>query len=139
MTANSPSFKDLDNLENKIKLDITSEQQKIRHNQNNELQNYFYMVDDLKTDSALAKQSFKMISTNIEKLEKVITEWFKEVQDEFKSMHLLYTTKEEHEVIKKEVTDIKATHNKVISWLVGTVATIFIAFLILLFNFHDKI
>lgn len=63
---------DLNNLEKSIKLDITTEQQQIRHNQNNELQKYYNMVDDLKTDSALSKQSFTTMTKSIEKLEQVV-------------------------------------------------------------------
>lgn len=63
---------DLNNLEKSIKLDITKEQQQIRHNQNNELQKYYNMVDDLKTDSALSKQSFTTMTKSIEKLEQVV-------------------------------------------------------------------
>lgn len=40
-----------------------------------------------------------------------------------------FATKEEHKSNKVEIELIKSTHSKVISWLIGTVATIFIAFL----------
>lgn len=60
---------DLDTLE----LKITKEQQQIRHNQNNELQKYYNIVDDLKTDSALSKQSLTNMTNSIEKLERVVT------------------------------------------------------------------
>ena len=61
---------DLDTLE----LKITKEQQQIRHNQNNELQKYYNIVDDLKTDSALSKQSLTNMTNSIEKLERVVTD-----------------------------------------------------------------
>jgi len=38
------------------------------------MQNYFNVVDELKTDSALSKQSLQHMTTSIEKLEKVVTD-----------------------------------------------------------------
>ena len=122
MTAINKS--DLDSLE----LKITKDQQQIRHNQNNELQKYYNIVDELKTDSALSKQSLANMTNSIEKLEKVVIDWFKEMKDELKLMHNVFATKEEHQANKIEITEIKATHGKVISWLIGTVATILMAF-----------
>lgn len=123
MTAINKS--DLDTLE----LKITKEQQQIRHNQNNELQKYYNIVDDLKTDSALSKQSLTNMTNSIEKLEKVVTDWFKEIKDEFKAMNTIFATKVEHQANKVEIESIKATHSKVMTWLIGTVGTIFLAFL----------
>lgn len=120
---------DLNNLETKIKLDVSKEQQELRHWDRSKMQNYFNVVDELKTDSALSKQSLQNMTTSIEKLEKVVTDWFKEIKDEFKTMHTVFATKEEHLINKNEIQEIKATHSKVISWLIGTVATIFVTFL----------
>jgi len=130
MTEKPINKSDLDTLE----LKITKDQQQIRHNQNNELQKYYNMVDDLKTDSALSKQSLQHMTTSIEKLEKVVTDWFQEIKDEFKTMHTVFATKEEHLINKNEIQEIKSTHSKVISWLIGTVATIFVTFLWLIIN-----
>ena len=123
MTAINKS--DLDSLE----LKITKDQQQIRHNQNNELQKYYNIVDELKTDSALSKQSLANMTNSIEKLEKVVTDWFKEIKEEFKAMNTVFATKVEHQANKLEIESIKATHSKVITWVIGTVGTIFIAFL----------
>lgn len=123
MTAISKS--DLDTLE----LKITKEQQQIRHNQNNELQKYYNIVDDLKTDSALSKQSLTNMTNSIEKLERVVTDWFKEIKDEFKAMNTIFATKVEHQANKVEIESIKATHSKVITWVIGTVGTIVVAFM----------
>ena len=120
---------DLNNLETKIKLDVSKEQQELRHWDRSKMQNYFNVVDELKTDSALSKQSLQHMTTSIEKLEKVVTDWFQEIKDEFKTMHTVFATKEEHLINKNEIQEIKATHSKVISWLIGTVATIFVTFL----------
>ena len=120
---------DLNNLETKIKLDVSKEQTELRHWDRAKMQNYFNVVDELKTDSALSKQSLQNMTTSIEKLEEVVTDWFKEIKDEFKTMHTVFATKEEHLINKNEIQEIKATHSKVISWLIGTVATIFVTFL----------
>lgn len=120
---------DLNNLETKIKLDVSKEQTELRHWDRSKMQNYFNVVDELKTDSALSKQSLQSMTTSIEKLEEVVKEWFKEIKDEFKTMHTVFATKEEHLINKNEIQEIKATHSKVISWLIGTVATIFVTFL----------
>ena len=120
---------DLNNLETKIKLDVSKEQTELRHWDRSKMQNYFNVVDELKTDSALSKQSLQHMTTSIEKLEKVVTDWFQEIKDELKTMHTVFATKEEHLINKNEIQEIKATHSKVISWLIGTVATIFVTFL----------
>jgi len=120
---------DLNNLETKIKLDVSKEQTELRHWDRSKMQNYFNVVDELKTDSALSKQSLQHMTTSIEKLEKVVTDWFQEIKDEFKTMHTVFATKEEHKANKVEIELIKSTHSKVISWLIGTVATIFVTFL----------
>lgn len=119
---------DLNNLETKIKLDISKEQTDLRHWDRSKMQSYFNIVDELKTDSALSKQSLTNMNNSIEKLEEVVKEWFKEIKDELKLMHNVFATKEEHQANKIEINDIKATHGKVISWLVGTIATILITF-----------
>ena len=65
---------DLANLEKSIKLEISKEQTELRHEDRNKLQEYYYMVDDLKTDSALSKQSFLTMTKSIEKLEQAVIE-----------------------------------------------------------------
>lgn len=117
MTEKAINQSDLNTLE----LKITKEQQQIRHNQNNELQKYYNMVDDLKTDSALSKQSFTIMTKSIEKLEQVVVDGFKEIREEFKSMNTIFATKVEHQANKLEIETIKATHSKVITWVIGTV------------------
>lgn len=120
---------DLNNLETKIKLDISKEQTDLRHWDRSKMQSYFNIVDELKTDSALSKQSLTNMNNSIEKLEEVVKEWFKEIKDELKLMHNIFATKEEHQANKVEIESIKATHSKVMTWLIGTVGTIFLAFL----------
>ncbi len=120
---------DLNNLETKIKLDISKEQTDLRHWDRSKMQSYFNIVDELKTDSALSKQSLTNMTNSIEKLERVVTDWFKEIKEEFKAMNTIFATKVEHQANKVEIESIKATHSKVMTWLIGTVGTIFLAFL----------
>lgn len=120
---------DLNNLETKIKLDVSKEQTELRHWDRAKMQNYFNVVDELKTDSALSKQSFTIMTKSIEKLEQVVVDGFKEIREEFKSMNTIFATKVEHQANKLEIETIKATHSKVITWVIGTVWTIFLAFL----------
>ncbi len=120
---------DLNNLETKIKLDISKEQTDLRHWDRSKMQSYFNIVDELKTDSALSKQSLTNMTNSIEKLERVVTDWFKEIKEEFKAMNTIFATKVEHQANKVEIESIKATHSKVITWVIGTVGTILLAFL----------
>lgn len=112
---------DLQNLEIRVKSDISKEQTELRHEDRKKLQEYYYMVDDLKTDSALSKQSFATMTKSIEKLEQVVVDGFKEIREEFKSMNTIFATKVEHQANKLEIETIKATHSKVITWVIGTV------------------
>lgn len=128
MVSKAITQTDLNNLETRIKLDVSKEQTEYRHWDRAKMQTYYNIVDDLKTDSALTKQSLTNMTNSIEKLEKVVIDWFKEMKDELKLMHNIFATKEEHQANKLEITEIKATHRKVISWLIGTVATILMAF-----------
>ena len=129
MVTKAVTQADLANLEKSIKLEISKEQTELRHEDSNKLQEYYYMVDDLKTDSALSKQSFLTMTKSIEKLEQAVIEWFKDIREEFKVMHNVFTTKVEHQANKVEIQEIKETHKKVITWLIWTVWTIFITFL----------
>lgn len=117
MTERPINKSDLDTLE----LKITKDQQQIRHNQNNELQKYYNMVDDLKTDSALSKQSFTNMTKSIDEMKQMMKDLSKEIKEEIKSMHSIFATKVEHQANKDEIEIIKATHSKVITWVIGTV------------------
>lgn len=120
---------DLANLEKSIKLEISKEQTELRHEDRKKLSDCIWVVDTLKTDSALSKQSHITMVENQEELKEMMKEWFKEIKSEFKSMYDIFATKIEHQANKVEIESIKATHSKVMTWLIGTVGTIFIAFL----------
>lgn len=44
-------------------------------------------------------------------------------------MNTIFATKVEHQANKVEIESIKATHSKVITWVIGTVGTIVVAFM----------
>lgn len=105
MVTKTPNHSDLQNLKNEIKLEITTEQQKIRHNQNNELQKYYNIVDDLKTDSALNKQSLATMERSINEIKEMMKELSKDIKDEIKSIKSEFVTKSELEPIREKQKD----------------------------------
>ena len=119
MAIKAVSQCDLDTLE----LKITKEQQQIRHNKNNELQKYYNIVDDLKTDSALSKQSFINMTNSIEKLELMMIKEFWEIKEEIKSIKSGFVTKQELEPIKEK----QKSHDDTIAWVVRGIVVGFIS------------
>ena len=61
------------------------------------------------------------MTNSVDEIKILIKEFQKEVKGEFKAMHDIFATKEEHKENKIEIESIKATHWKIISWVVGTV------------------
>lgn len=121
--ATNVTQNDLANLEKSIKLDITTEQQKIRHNQNNELQKYYNMVDDLKTDSALNKQSLATMEKSINEIKEMMKELSKDIKDEIKSIKSEFVTKEELDPIKEK----QKSHDEIISRVVWAIVLSFLS------------
>ena len=128
MVTKAITQSDLNALEKSIKLEINKEQTELRHEDRKKLSDCIWVVDTLKTDSALSKQSHITMVENQEELKEMMKEWFKEIKEDFKSMYNIFVTKEEHKANKVEIESIKATHWKIITWVVGTVWTIVIAF-----------
>lgn len=123
MVTKTPNHSDLQNLENRIKLEITTEQQKIRHNQNNELQKYYNMVDDLKTDSALNKQSLATMEKSINEIKEMMKELSKDIKDEIKSIKSEFVTKDELDPIKEK----QKSHDEIISRVVWAIVLSFLS------------
>ena len=92
---------DLNSLELKIKKDNIEE----RHNLDNKLWTYFFKVDEMVTKQAVNDNILETMTASITKLEKVVTEWFKEIKDDFKWMSNTFATKEDH---KENVSKISA-------------------------------
>lgn len=80
------------------------------------------MPPNTNTEIALIKQAMDFQNKEISEIKKILLEFIDSANDKF-------ATKEEHKANKVEIELIKSTHSKVISWLIGTVATIFVTFL----------
>ena len=65
---------DLANLEKSIKLEISKEQTELRHEDRKKLSDCIWVVDTLKTDSALSKQSHITMVENQEELKEMMKE-----------------------------------------------------------------
>lgn len=110
MAIKSITQNDLDNLWNKIKLEISEDQRKIRHETNNKIQWDYDKMDDrihhYDTDLKLTKQY-------LNSMEKIIEKWLSEIKDEIKSIKNEFVTKsdlnpikakqDEHEVVIKRI------------------------------------
>lgn len=82
-----------------LQVKINKEQQDARHQQNNKIQELSFMIDDIKTDNTLLKQT-----TNIMK------EDIKEIKDDIKKLSIdlkeTFVTKEAHNETKNKVNSI---------------------------------
>jgi len=67
---------------------------------------------------------------DIEEIKVMLKEIVKSLPTTYVSKDELIPIKSENQANKFEIQEIKATHNKVITWLIGTVGTIFLAFLV---------
>ena len=119
---------DLNALEKSIKLEINREQTELRHEDRKKLSDSIWIVDELRTDNSLTKQSLENMEKKQDEMMVMMKEWFKEIKYELNTMYAIFATKEEHKSNKIEIESIKATHWKIITWVVGTVWTIVIAF-----------
>lgn len=95
---------DLLNLENKIKLDINTEQMEIRHDTAKKIELFFHKVDDVETTAAVHDNILKNMATNLEKLEKAVTNWFEKINNKIDSFPDKFATKQEH---KENVSQIE--------------------------------
>ena len=96
---------DLANLENKIKIEISKEQTELRHEDRKKLSEAVWKVDDLKSKELLNDNIIKTMTASIEKLEKAVTVWFKEVNSKIDWFQDKFATKEDH---KENVSKISA-------------------------------
>lgn len=117
MVAKQVTFLDLSNLENKI----TKEQTELRHEDRKKLSDCIWVVDTLKTDSALSKQSLDNMEKKQDELKEMMKDGFREIKEELKIMYTIFATKEETRANNAEIQAIKDTHSKVITWVIGTV------------------
>ena len=73
MVTKAITQSDLQNLENKIKIEISKEQTELRHEDRKKLTEAVWKVDDLKSKELLNDNIIKTMTASIEKLEKAVT------------------------------------------------------------------
>jgi len=129
MVTKAITQSDLNALEKSIKLEINREQTELRHEDRKKLSDSIWIVDELRTDNALTKQSLENMEKKQDEMMVMMKEWFKEIKYELNTMYVIFATKEEHKASKTEIQEIRNTHSKIITWVIGTVGTIFIALL----------
>lgn len=98
---------DLNNLEIRIKSDISKEQTELRHEDRKKASNYYFKVDELEKSSAVNSNTLKYMTESIEKLERVVTEWFKEVNQKIDWFQTKFATKEEHKENGAKISKIE--------------------------------
>lgn len=96
MVTKAPNHSDLQNLENRIKLEIREQEKQDRHNLDNKLWTYFFKVDELDKKSAVNDNILKTMTSNIEKLEQAVTEWFEKMTNKIDWFQDKFATKEDH-------------------------------------------
>lgn len=114
---------DLANLENKIKIEISKEQTELRHEDRKKLSDCVWVVDSLKTDSALSKQSFTTMEKNQEELKVMIKELTSYIKEEMKAMHNVFATKEDLAPIKEK----QKSHDEIINRVVWGIVIAFLS------------
>jgi len=93
---------DLQSLENKIKLDISEDQRKIRHEANNRLQQDYDKIDKKITNY---ESDVKVNNIVMERMQKDLTEIKKMIEDLAKAIPNTYVTKEQLDPIKEKQKD----------------------------------
>jgi len=93
---------DLQSLENKIKLDISEDQRKIRHEANNRLQQDYDKIDKKITNY---ESDVKVNNIVMERMQKDLTEIKKIIEDLAKAIPNTYVTKEQLDPIKEKQKD----------------------------------
>lgn len=127
MVTKAITQSDLQNLEDKIKIEISKEQTELRHEDRKKLTEAVWKVDDLKSKELLNDNIIKTMTASIEKLEKAVTVWFKEVNNKIDWFQDKFATKEDH---KENVSKISAVEkaldniNLKIAWVSGGFAVI---------------
>lgn len=103
MTTKAITQIDLNNLEIRVKSEIREQEKQDRHNLDNKLWTYFFKVDELDKKSAVNDNILKTMTSNIEKLEQAVTEWFEKMTNKIDWFQDKFATKEDH---KENVTKI---------------------------------
>jgi len=135
MVAKSITQSDLQNLENKIKLDISKEQQELRHWDRSKMQQYINYVDDLRTDQALTNQTLETMADNFKELKQLMKEWFDTMNSKFDWLGTKYATTDYVErveirvdTIEKDKKSIMVETLKYIAMALGGMVVAFITY-----------
>lgn len=135
MVAKQINQSDLQNLENKIKLDISKEQQELRHWDRSKMQQYINYVDDLRTDQALTNQTLVNMDDNFKELKQLMKEWFQSMNNKIDWLDDKFATTDHVErvelrvdTIEKEKKSIMVETLKYIAMALGGMIVAFVTY-----------
>lgn len=110
-----------------LKLEISEEQRKIRHDSNWKIQEDYYKIDskisEYKSDLRLTNQVMDRMQTDIKEIKDMLTDFIKTIPT-------IYATKEEDRENKREIENIKNTGARLIWAFLWTFWTFLIWFFI---------
>jgi len=107
MTPKQITHEYLSNMELRIKAELTKEETDRRHEDRRKAQEIYLIVDDVKIDNALLKQSQTNMSKTLEKIE----EWQKELNIKFdifiNKANDTFATKKDQEEDEKKISELE--------------------------------
>ena len=124
---------ELQNFEIRIKSEMKEAEKTDRHNLDNKINVFFYKVEDLEKKSAVNDNILKNMTISIEKLEKSIENWFKEINTKMDSFPEKFATKEDHKRNEERIIDLEKDRKNILvetaKWFILTFLWIWVAFL----------
>ena len=103
----------------KLKIELTDEQRKTKHETNNAIQKYISSLDEYKTNQALLQQTQTSMKEDIKEIKTEIKEGFKEIKQAFENLPTHFATKEEHKSNSTRIDKIE----KWVWWLIALIWT----------------
>lgn len=103
----------------KLKIELTDEQRKAKHETNNTIQKYISILDDYKTNQALLQQTQTSMKEDIKEIKTEIKEGFKEIKEAFENLPTHFATKDEHKSNTTRIDKIE----KWVWWLIALIWT----------------
>lgn len=97
----------------KLKIELTEDQRKAKHETNNQVQKYIASLEEYKIDQALLQQTQTSMKEDI----KEIKTWIKEVINKFDNLPKHFATKDEHIHNSKRIDKIE----KWVWWLLALI------------------
>ena len=91
----------------KLEIKITDDQMKARHELRQDVQKWFLEIDEIKTDSALLKQSNMVMTKTLEKIEQGQKELTSKFDLFISKAHETFATKEDHKKNEIKITEIE--------------------------------